>query len=133
MLSTNVGGIPGLELLYQQQLLLLSLAQEQEQEQEEQATTVRGVSWLREPLSEPKADSDGAPPEVDTWTCPRCRSHRCIRVNPGNVSEPVYCCAVCGYEFRKASENFTSLSSLRVRQSRTRVGGGHGLLGNSAV
>jgi hypothetical protein len=100
MLSTNVGGIPGLELFLQQQLLLLSLAQEQEEEQE---TIVRGVSWLRDRLSTSKADSSGAPPEVDAWTCPRCRSHRCIRVNPGNVEDPVYCCSVCGYRFHKAS------------------------------
>ena len=103
MLSTDVGGIPGLELLLQQQLLRLFFEQEQEQEQEEQETIVRGVSWLRDPLSEPKAAPGGAPPEVDGWTCPRCRSHRCIRVNPGNESEPVYCCSVCGYTFRKAS------------------------------
>jgi len=101
MLSNNVGGIPELELLLQQQLLLLYL--EREQEEEEQETIVRGVSWLREPLSRPKADPVGAPPDVDAWTCPRCGSHRCMRVNPGNVQDPVYCCSVCGYRFRKAS------------------------------
>jgi len=102
MLSNNVGGVPGLGLLLQQQLLLLYREQEQKREKK-QATIVRGVSWLREPLSKPKAAPRGAPPDVGGWTCPRCRSHRCIRVNPGNARDPVYCCAVCGYTFRKAS------------------------------
>ena len=103
MLSMNVGGNPGLELLLEHQLMLLYLEQEQEQEKEEQATIVRGVSWLHEPLSKSKADPAGTPPDVDEWTCPRCGSHRCMRVNPGNVQDPVYCCSVCGYKFRKAS------------------------------
>ena len=97
MLSNNVGGVPGLGLLLQQQLLLLYLGQE------EQKTIVRGVSWLRDPLSKPRAAPRGAPPDVGGWTCPRCRSHRCIRVNPGNDRDPVYCCCVCGYTFHKAS------------------------------
>ena len=101
MLSNNVGGVPGLGLLLHQQLLLLYL--EREQEREEQKTIVRGVSWLRDPLSKPKAAPHGAPPEVGSWTCPRCRSHRCMRVNPGNSRDPVYRCCICGYTFRKTS------------------------------
>jgi len=101
MLSTNVGGVPGLDLLLQQRLL--PLCREQEQKNEKRKTIVRGVPWLRDPTSEPKAAKGGTAPEIGSWTCPRCRSHRCIRVNPGNVSDPVYRCAVCGYTFRKAS------------------------------
>ena len=88
MLSNNVGGVPGLGLLLQRQLLLLY--REQEQAREEQKTIVRGVSWLRDPLSKPRAASRGAPPEVGDWTCPRCRSHRCICTTPGNNRDPVY-------------------------------------------
>jgi len=101
MLSQDVGGVTGLELLLQHQLLLLYL--EGEQEREEQETIVRGVLWLCDPLSKSKADRCGAPPEVSRWTCPRCRSHRCIRVNPGNDRDPVYRCCVCGYTFHKDS------------------------------
>jgi len=101
MLSTNVGGLPGLELFLQQQIMLLCF--EHEQEQEEQESVLLGIPWLRAPLSEPKADASEPTPDVDAWTCPRCRSHRCIRVNPGNIEDPVYCCSVCGYQFRKAS------------------------------
>ena len=101
MLSNNVGGNPGFGLLLQQQLLLLY--REGEQKHEKQKAIVRGVSWLRDPLSEPKTAPRGTPPEVGSWTCPRCRSHRCIRVNPGNDRDPVYCCCVCGYTFRKTS------------------------------
>ena len=98
MLSNNTGGILGLELLFQQQLLLHLL----EQEREEKKPIVRGVFWLLDPLSKPKAARDGASPEVGSWTCPRCRSHRCMLVNPGNAHDPTYCCSVCGYTFHKA-------------------------------
>lgn len=101
MFSQNVGGILELEMLLQQQLLLY--LHEQEQGHEDQKAIVRGVSWLRDPLTEPKADYSGASSKADSWTCPRCRSHLCMRANPGNVSNPVYCCAVCGYTFHKAS------------------------------
>jgi len=102
MLSNNVGGVPGLGLLFQQQLLLLYREQEQKSEKK-QATIVRGVPWLREPLSKSKAAPRGAPPEVGSWTCPRCRSHRCICTTPGNSHDPVYRCCICGYTFRKTS------------------------------
>ena len=101
MLSNNVGGFLELGLLFHHELLLAYL--EREQEKEEQATIVRGVSWLRDPLSEPKSDADEAPPASCEWTCPRCRSHRCILTNPGNLGDPVYCCCVCGYTFHKGS------------------------------
>ncbi len=101
MLSNNVGSVPVLELLLQQQLLLLSL--KQDPKREEQKAIVRGVPWLREPLSKANAEPSKEPPEVGSWTCPRCRSHRCMRVNPGNARDPVYCCSVCGYTFHKTS------------------------------
>jgi hypothetical protein len=101
MLSNNVGSVPVLELLLQQQLLLLYL--KQDRKPEEQKTIVRGVSWLRDPLSTSNTEHSKEPPEVGSWTCPRCRSHRCIRVNPGDARDPVYCCSVCGYTFHKTS------------------------------
>ena len=114
MLSNNVGGLPGLDLFLQQQIMLLYFEQEHEQEQEDQDTIVYSISWLREPLSEPKADPGEPPPDVDTWTCPRCRSHRCIRVNPGNIEDPIFCCSVCGYTFHKDSA--ACLRALREEQ-----------------
>lgn len=121
MLSNIVGGMPGMDQLLPQHLLQLLL--EQEQAQEEKKLIIRGVSWLREPLKKgrgrsdddhangPKADHSKAPPEIGDWTCPRCRSHRCMRANPGDTSDPVYCCAVCGYTFRKASASHLRESS----------------------
>ena len=122
MLSNNiVGGMPGMDQLLQQHLLQLLM--EQEQSHEEKKLVIRGVSWLREPLkkardradddraSDLQADHSKAPPEIGDWTCPRCRSHRCMRANPGNVNDPVYCCAVCGYTFRKASASHLRESS----------------------
>ncbi|MFC2082524.1 hypothetical protein ACFLSG_00590 [Candidatus Bipolaricaulota bacterium] len=107
MFSQNVGGILGRELFLQQQLLLY--LHEQEQAHEEQKTIVRGVSWLRDPLlSKQKAARGGASSGVGSWTCPRCRSHLCMRVNPGDAHDPVYCCAVCGYTFHKASTRSVS-------------------------
>ena len=100
MPNNMVGGMPGLELLLQELLLLQFLEEEQ---MTEPALIVRGVSWLSEPLNEPKADHRGAPPEADAWTCPRCRSHRRIRTNPGDLQDATYCCTVCGYTFRGAS------------------------------
>jgi len=102
MLSNTIGRMQGLEMLFQEQLLRYLLQQEQGLE-EKKPIIVRGVSWLCESLSRPKADPSKAPPEVGDWTCPRCRSHRCMRVNPGKIGDPVYCCAVCGYRFHKAS------------------------------
>ncbi|GEM_PF-1089781 len=131
MLSTNVGGVPGLGLILREQLWLMVL--EHEKEHEEKATTVRGVHWLRDSLSAPKTASGGAPPEVDTWTCPRCRSHRCIRINPGNVSEPVYCCSVCGYRFHKPSAMRLPDHEL-LRPTRTRsTGSNSARLGGQAT
>jgi len=97
MLNNMPGSIPELILQWQQQLLLQS--QEREQNQEESTQSVHGVSWL----SEPKVDPKGLPPETGAWTCPRCRSHRCIRTNPGDVQDATFRCAVCGYAFHGAS------------------------------
>lgn len=93
MLNNMIGGMPGLDLLLQQQLLLWF------EEPEERQPIIGTVSWL----CESKADPEGPPPDTDAWTCPRCRSHRCIRTNPGNVHDAVYCCSVCGYTFHAAS------------------------------
>ena len=101
MLGNNVGGIPGLDLILQHQYLLWLY--EREQETEQRTMVIRGVSWLRDPSSEPSANPAGVPPEVASWTCPRCRSHRCICTNPGNLQDPIYTCAVCGYSFHKES------------------------------
>jgi rubredoxin len=95
MLNHALGGMPELEMLLQE-LLLLESRKEEEPKTEPKAI-VRGPSWL----DEPKADRVDAPPETDTWTCPRCRSHRCILTNPGD-SEAVYRCVVCGYTFRSS-------------------------------
>lgn len=100
MRDNTVGGDPTLELLLQQQLLLQY--PEQEQEHEERRPIVRGVSWL----SEAKVDPSGVPHETRDWTCPRCRSHRCIRMNPGDSGNPTFCCAVCGYVFHGARARF---------------------------
>jgi DNA-directed RNA polymerase subunit M/transcription elongation factor TFIIS len=95
MLNLTVGGNPGLELLLQQELLL----ERCEQKKEAKSVRIRGVWWLNEPKAAPK----GAPPEEGSWTCPRCRSHRCIQTNPGDTREAIYRCCVCGYTFRGAS------------------------------
>jgi rubredoxin len=94
MLSNTVGENPGLQLQLQQQLLLRFQAQEKKRTQR-----VQGVWWL----DQPKAARSGAPPEVRSWTCPRCRSHRCIKTNPGNTRQATYCCAICGYVFTAAA------------------------------
>lgn len=93
MLNTILGGIPELDVLLQE--LLLFTFQEEETSRPETESIVRGPSWL----DEPKIDRYDAPPATDTWTCPRCRSHRCVLTNPGD-SDAVYCCVVCGYTFR---------------------------------
>jgi len=91
------GGNLALRLLLQQQLLLQF--EERAQKREEPEQIVRGVSWL----SEPKADPRYAAPKANEWTCPRCRSHQCIRTNPGDQQDATFCCAVCGYTFHGAS------------------------------
>jgi len=101
MLTNTVGGMPGLELLLQELLSLQFLGREQTDE--EAQWIVRGVPWLNEPLGESKADHDGPPPETDGWTCPRCRSHRCVLVDPGNLEDATYRCAVCGYTFHPSA------------------------------
>jgi len=98
MISNMLGGTLGLELLLQPEVLLAFL--EEEEPMTETKPIVRGVSWLNEPRdASKKAAPEGAPPDVGDWTCPRCRSHRCIRTNPGDVREAVFCCSVCGYTF----------------------------------
>ena len=87
MFSSNLAGNPGLDLLMQQQLLLHLM--EQERVIEKTKPVIRGVSWLREPPERLEPGRQAASPKVDVWTCPRCRSHRCMRVNPGNVDDPV--------------------------------------------
>jgi hypothetical protein len=101
MLNNMVGGMPGIKLLLQE--LLLLQFQEEETPVTELKPIVHGVSWLREPRSEQKADHGGAPPETDGWTCPRCRSHRCIRTNPGDPQDATFCCVICGYTFHGAT------------------------------
>ena len=101
MLNNMVGGMPGLELLLQE--LLLLQFQDEEAPAAESKLIVRGVSWLREPLNGQKAAHGGAPPETNAWTCPRCRSHRCIRTNPGDPQDATFCCVICGYTFHGAS------------------------------
>jgi len=105
MLSNNVGGMPGLDQLLQEALRYQFVEQE---ERVETMPIIRTVEWLHddpqdEALGTSKADHDGAPPETDAWTCPRCRSHRCVRTNPGDISDAVFSCAVCGYTFHAAS------------------------------
>lgn len=98
MISNMLSGTLGLELLLQPEVLLHFL--EEEEPMTETKPIVRGVSWLNEPRdASKKAAPEGAPPDVGDWTCPRCRSHRCIRTNPGDVREAVFCCSVCGYTF----------------------------------
>jgi len=99
MISNMLGGTLGLELLLQPEVLLAFL-EEEEPMTAETLPIVRGVSWLSDPKdASEKAAPEGAPPDVGDWTCPRCRSHRCIRTNPGDAREAVYCCSVCGYTF----------------------------------
>ena len=97
MLNNVNGGNVALELLLQQQLLLQF--EERAQEREEPEQIVHGVLWL----SEPKADPSYASPKANEWTCTRCRSHQCIRTNPGDQQDATFCCAVCGYTFHGAS------------------------------
>jgi len=88
MLNRTVGGPPELHPRWPQ-LLTLSNAEPKRK------MVVRGVWWL----DEPKAERTCAPSDGRSWTCPRCRSHRCVRTNPGDPREAIYCCAVCGYTF----------------------------------
>ena len=96
MLNNMMGGMLDLEQIIQEQLML--------QVQEETLATeptliVTGPAWLDEPDDSP----GGNPPETDGWMCPRCRSHRCIRTNPGDLEHATFTCAVCGYTFEPAS------------------------------
>ena len=100
MLNPTVGGDPVQQLQMLQQLLLWS------EPKKNRKTRIQGVRWL----DEPKAKRNCAPSDRRSWTCPRCRSHRCIRTNPGDCREAVYCCAVCGYTFHAAT-------STRLRSS----------------
>jgi len=97
MINNMAGGMLGLELLLQSEVLRWYL--EAEEMAREPATgtmpIVRGASWL----GEAEGEHSGPPPEFGDWTCPRCRSHRCIRTNPGDLHEATYCCCVCGYTF----------------------------------
>ena len=89
MVNNTVGGNPRLLLQWQQQLLRLH------QKQQKRTMSVQGVWWL----NQPKAAGGDAAPDKRTWTCPRCGSRQCIRTNPGNLRQPVYCCVICGYRF----------------------------------
>ena len=93
MINNMAGGMLGLELFLLPEVLGWYL-EAQEQTTETQ-TIVRGVSWL----GEAEGEHSGPPPELGDWTCPRCRSHRCIRTNPGDAHEATFCCCVCGYTF----------------------------------
>jgi hypothetical protein len=89
MINNTVGGHPVLQLQWQQQLLRLRQAEQKRKQ------TIRGVWWL----NPSKAASKGASVEERTWVCPRCGSRNCIRTNPGNLRQPIYCCVICGYQF----------------------------------
>ena len=98
MLNNMVGGTLDLEAVLRQQMML-QYGDEILTAQEETELIIQAPSWLDEPDDGPA----GAPPETDGWTCPRCRSHRCIRMNPGDLEHATFCCAVCGYTFEAAS------------------------------
>lgn len=97
MIGNMTGGILGLELLLQSEVLFWFLREQEPTADTEQV--IRGVSWLSEEAAEPS----GVPPEFGEWTCPRCGSHRRIRTNLGDSREAAYCCSVCGYAFGGSS------------------------------
>jgi len=88
MLNQILGEEPGVQL----QLLQLQVRSE---ERKKPAKRVRCALSL----DRSKAAPNGRTPEEGSWTCPRCRSHRCIRTNPGDPRGATYCCSVCGYTF----------------------------------
>jgi len=98
MLNNMIGAALDLEAVLREQMML-QYENEILTAQEETELVIQAPSWLDEPVDGP----DGTPPETDGWMCPRCRSHRCIRMNPGDLEHATFCCAVCGYTFEAAS------------------------------
>lgn len=93
MLNNIISGALDLERILQQVTVQI------EEAPAERTLVIEGPAWLDEPEDGP----DGLPPETDGWTCPRCRSHRCMRTNPGDLEHATYCCTVCGYTFEATS------------------------------
>jgi len=99
MLNNMLGAALDLELVLKQQLMLQYGAETLVADVIEPEIIIQGPSWLDDSDDGP----GGVPPETDGWTCPRCRSHRCIRMNPGDLEHATFCCSVCGYTFEAAS------------------------------